>query len=312
MASFFVAVCEIVDKQIECPPPELGDRNLHGRQRGRHIARNWNVIESGECDRVGNSDLRFAKGAQDADSHGVIGGKYGGRRSVHCDQPVPCGMAGFFAEVAVEFHSVTDGFPIPAKPLGGVGVLCGAFDKRDAVVAERTEMPHHRLSAAVVINGDGLHEAGNTVQEDHRKSRRKVRAKRSRLPIRRHDDQSVNATAHGAKHGGHLLSIAVKSGNEEVIAPSPCLSVDASNHFREKLAMQVREKKADGLRAPQTQASRHSVRSEVQRLTGLHHSPGGGLTHRAFSVQNSRNSGHRDAGFRGDFLDGDPTMRIRH
>ncbi len=75
--------------------------------------------------------------------------------------------------------------------------------------------------------------------------------------------------------------------------------------------MKIGKQKPDGVRAPNAEAARDAVRSEAQRLTGLDDPAGCRLTHRPLAVEDSGDSGHRDAGLGGDFLDGDAVLRIR-
>jgi len=103
-----------------------------------------------------------------------------------------------------------------------------------------------------------------------------------------------------------------KAGDEQVISAPPRFRIDPPNHLGEEFAVKIGKKQADGVRAANAEAARDAVRSEMQRLTGLHHASGCRLANWSLAIENSGDSCHRDAGLRGDFFNGDAAMQIRH
>ena len=91
--------------------------------------------------------------------------------------------------------------------------------------------------------GDGA------VQEDDRERRRNVGDERRGIEVRRHDDQSVYPTAHGAERGLDLVLRVVGAGHEQVVAARLRGLVHPANDLGEELSVQIGEEDADGSRS---------------------------------------------------------------
>ena len=142
-----IPVSEGVDQLLRGPLAKLGDGDMDRRQRGIYMPGDGDVIEPGDSNFFRNSHPGFAKRAQCADRHGIVGGEDRGGAGAELEKRLCRFEAGVFGEVAgclplcisVQRRIAQRG-AITELSLVSVDVASGAGDDRDTPVAVRDEM----------------------------------------------------------------------------------------------------------------------------------------------------------------------------
>ncbi len=226
---------------------------------------------------------------------------------------MPAGaVAGLLAEVAVDLElrrgveaQRRRRVAVAAQALAGVVVLGRALDQSDAAVAEAGEVADHGEGAAVIVDvdrveGGAVHQA---VEQQDRQRLGQVGLERMGVDVGRHDDQAVDAAAHGAQQGLDLGAVVMGAGDQQVIAAAVRGRVDAAHHLGEELAVEIREQHADGVGLVGDQAAGGAVGRVAQPLGDLEDAAARLAPDRPLVVEHPRDGRDRDLRLPRDLLD---------
>lgn len=291
---------------------EPGDGNAYGRERRRQIPGDRDVVEPRDRDIVGNRPSARAQGAQHPDGGRVVGSEYRRRVGAPFQKLESRALATRLRKIPHHFPLgqpfnvvLAQRCPVPAQPLLRVAVAARPANEGDPTMAECQEMTHHRVGAAEVVDIDRVVRPSldPAVQQDDRQMRREIDFQRSGVEVRRHHDQTIHSTAHGAESGTDLFSVVVGARDQQVVLEAPCFGVHATDDFGEELTVEIGKKPPNRHRSTRDQGASCAVGNVAQGLRRCEHALTRLFPDWAVAVERPGNGSHRNARLAGYVLD---------